>query len=137
MYLWTSLHPHRIVACAREGAMDEKIIYGALATLAVATIIAIVTLAFKSPPAYMKLSKILISLLALSLAAYGGYVFGIDDGGRYALKEIASGTPANEIRFLASAWPFFTMCVSFTIIITLQWFPEWLGAHRPEKQADQ
>lgn len=115
----------------------QQILLGSAATLAVAAIVGVVTLAFKNPRAYAKLSKVLIALLAACAVAYLGYMVGFQDGGKFAASEVTAGKPAESINTTVSIWPLTAMSFVFTALITLQWFPEYLGIDGPDKQSEK
>lgn len=105
----------------------QTVLLGASGTLTVAAIIAVVTLAFKNPEAYTRLCKVLVVLLAACVIGYIAYALGSIAGGKIAADQIKSGVPADAISTEMPGWPLGAASVAFTVLITLTWFPEYLG----------
>jgi hypothetical protein len=114
----------------------QQVLIGGAVTLAVAAIIAIVTLAFKNRDAYAKLAKVLVSFLFICAAGYAGYAVGTHDGGKSAIGQMEGGTPLSEIDTGMPGWPLFAMSVIFFALITLTWFPEYLGMTKKDSSAE-
>lgn len=115
----------------------HQIVLGGFATLGVAAIIAIVTLAFKNPSAYGRLFKVLSGILALLAVGYMGYGAGSDAGGRAAVSQISNGVPATDVNTLMPWWPLTVIMGVFGVLITLTWFPEFLGFNSAQKEKEK
>ncbi|CDX62370.1 membrane hypothetical protein [Mesorhizobium plurifarium] len=105
----------------------QAVLLGASGTLTVAAIIAIVTLAFKDPQAYWKLCKVLMVLLGAALLCYGFYAAGSLDGGKSAVNQIKSGVATDKVETGMPGWPIAAASGIFAVLMTLSWFPEYLG----------
>lgn len=100
---------------------------GASGTLSVAFVVAVVALAFKNKNAYWRLCLVLFGILAMCAAGYVGYALGSLDGGRKAVEQIEAGTSIADVSTGMPGWPLLIMMAIFSALITLSWFPEFLG----------
>jgi uncharacterized membrane protein (DUF4010 family) len=107
--------------------MPTEVMWGAVATLAVAAIGAVCGLAFRNPKVYARLFPLLAVLCGISAFSYMIYGLGFTEGIAWVGQKLFDGEKINEIKSPFTMQPVFIIGAIFGVLCLLLALPAYLG----------